>query len=235
MHNRHYEKVGNNAPVCIEDELPFDIPDSWAWVRLGNLVLTVFSGKSPKYSKVPTLNKVIGQQANQWQGLDLSYVKYCTDDFIVDMPNYYYLQDGDVLLNTLGNGTLGRSGYFDKKLCEEPLLTDGQLFVFRSYSNWLSKFLHIYLQIKYDEIVKSANGSTNQTFLNLSRTTQWLIPVPPLNEVEKIVAEIEKYEPLIAEYDKLEQQKNKARQRDLRQIKKIHFTIRNPRQTCSAG
>ena len=207
--NRHYEKVGNNEPICIEDELPFEIPDSWEWVRLGNFVLTVFSGKSPKYSKVPTLNKVIGQQANQWQGLNLSYVKYCTDDFIVDMPNYYYLQDGDVLLNTLGNGTLGRSGYFDKKLCEEPLLTDGHLFVFRSYSNWLSKFLHIYLQIKYDEIVKSANGSTNQTFLNLSRTTQWLIPVPPLNEVEKIVVEIEKYEPLIAEYDKLELQKSK--------------------------
>ena len=125
------------------------------------------------------------------------------------MPNYYYLQDGDILLNTLGNGTLGRSGYFDKSLCADPILTDGHLFVFRNYNKDLSKFLRIYLRIKYDEIVRSANGSTNQTFLNLTQTSQWLIPVPTLNEIKKIVAEIDKYEPLILEYDQLDQAKSK--------------------------
>ncbi len=113
------------------------------------------------------------------------------------------------MLNTLGNGTLGRSGYFDKSICDDPLLTDGHLFVFRNYSKSLSRFLHIFLQVKYDEIVKSANGSTNQTFLNLSKTMQWLMPVPPFNEVERIINKINEFNYLIIDYDKLEQEKSK--------------------------
>lgn len=35
--NRHYEKVGNSESVCIETELPFDIPDSWCWVRINEI------------------------------------------------------------------------------------------------------------------------------------------------------------------------------------------------------
>ena len=35
--NRYYEKIGKNEPVDITDDLPFDIPDSWEWIRFGNL------------------------------------------------------------------------------------------------------------------------------------------------------------------------------------------------------
>ena len=179
------------------------------WCHLGNFVLAAFSGKSPKYSKEPTPHKIVGQQANQWDGLDLRFVKYATEEFAENMPSYYYLQDGDVLLNTLGNGTLGRSSYYRKTNSSEILLTDGHLFVFRTLDRAMSYYLKIYLKDKYDEIVKSANGSTNQTFLSLGKTLQWFVPVPPLAEQARIVAEIEKFEPLIAEYDKLEQQATK--------------------------
>ena len=161
--------------------MPFEIPDSWAWCHLENFVLAAFSG----------------------------FVKYATEEFAENMPPYYYLQDGDVLLNTLGNGTLGRSSYYRKTNSSEFLLTDGHLFVFRTLDKAMSYYLKIYLKDKYDEIVKSANGSTNQTFLSLGKTLQWLVPVPPLSEQARIVTEIEKFEPLIAEYDKLEQQATK--------------------------
>ena len=36
--NLPYEKVGKNEPVCIADEVPFEIPESWEWVRLGNVI-----------------------------------------------------------------------------------------------------------------------------------------------------------------------------------------------------
>ena len=125
------------------------------------------------------------------------------------MPELYYLQDGDVLLNTLGNGTLGRSGiFYNENVCDK-ILTDGHLFVFRNLNTILSKYLLLFLRIKYDEIVKSANGTTNQTFLSLGKTLQWIIPVPPINEINKIVIELDKFEPLINEYDIIESRKDK--------------------------
>ena len=193
----------------ITDEIDFDLPDGWEWVRIKNFCLVIFSGKSPKYSKNETSHKVIGQQANQWSGVNMQYVKYCTDDFAREMPESYYLQNGDVLLNTLGNGTLGRSGIFNNNSSNERVLTDGHLFVFRTQNKVLSKYLLLFLRTKYDEIVKSANGTTNQTFLSLGKTSQWLIPVPPENEIIKIISELDKYEPLLIEYDIFESHKAK--------------------------
>lgn len=46
MHNCYYEKIGNNAPVKLED-LPFDIPDNWTWIRFPNLVNFIL-GKTPE-------------------------------------------------------------------------------------------------------------------------------------------------------------------------------------------
>ena len=139
----------------------------------------------------------------------MQYVKYCTNDFVREMPESYYLQNGDVLLNTLGNGTLGRSGIFYNNSSNERVLTDGHLFVFRTQNKVLSKYLLLFLRTKYDEIVKSANGTTNQTFLSLGKTSQWLIPVPPENEIIKIISELDKYEPLLIEYDIFESHKAK--------------------------
>lgn len=216
---KFYEKIGKEIKD-ITEELPFEIPDSWVWGYLKDFVLMAFSGKSPQYSKTPTPHKVVGQQSNQWGGLDLRFIKYATEEFVVDMPPYYYLQDGDVLLNTLGNGTLGRSSYYQKNDIAETLLTDGHLFVFRTLDKILSLYLRIYLVNKYDEIVKSANGSTNQTFLSLGKTMQWLVPVPPFAEQKRIVEAIEKFEPLLAEYEKLEQQATKLDNEIFDKIKK---------------
>lgn len=74
--NLPYEKVGKNEPVCIADEVPFEIPESWEWVRLKNCCIDIFSGKSPKYVKSETAFHIIGQAANQNTGLDFSQCKY---------------------------------------------------------------------------------------------------------------------------------------------------------------
>ena len=49
--NLPYEKIGKNEPVCIADEVPFDIPESWEWVRLKDIVVKeIKRGKSPTYA-----------------------------------------------------------------------------------------------------------------------------------------------------------------------------------------
>ena len=187
-------------PEITEDEIPFEIPESWKWVRLGQFCADIFSGKSPVYSKTETNFRVVGQAANQQNGLDLSQLKYTNSAFWDSMEARYFLKENDVLLNTLGNGTLGRSGIID--YLPFPLLTDGHLFVFRTFDIISSKYLYCYLQYKRRDIEKAANGSTNQTFLSLSKTVNWLIPFPPLAEQKRIVAKIEELLPLIERYEK---------------------------------
>lgn len=189
-------------PTISDEDIPFDIPENWLWVRLGDYCLDTFSGKSPVYSKTPTPYEVIGQAANQQLGLDYTQVKYTVSEFWNSMDPKFFLLENDVLLNTLGHGTLGRSGIVP--VLHKKLLTDGHLFVFRLCSAIASKYFYYYLQYKRPEIEISANGSTNQTFLSLKRTNQWLIPVPPLAEQERIVAKIEELFPLVSEYDEVE-------------------------------
>ena len=197
-------KKEKTLPTISDEDIPFDIPENWLWVRLGDYCLDAFSGKSPVYSKTPTPYEVIGQAANQQLGLDYTQVKYTVSEFWNSMDPKYFLLENDVLLNTLGHGTLGRSGIVP--VLHKKLLTDGHLFVFRLCSAIASKYFYYYLQYKRPEIEKSANGSTNQTFLSLKRTNQWLIPVPPLAEQERIVAKIEELLPLVSEYDEVEKQ-----------------------------
>lgn len=128
---------------------------------------------------------IIGQQANQWERIEMQYVKYGTEEYANKIEEYQYLLDGDVLLNSLGNGTLGRCGIFES--ITERVLTDGHLLVFRTISKALAKYILFYLTVNYTEINKNADGSTNQTFLNLSKVSKYLIPLPPIKEIERIV------------------------------------------------
>ena len=182
--NRYYEQIGKTV-TDITDEIPFEIPESWEWCRISQCCERIFSGKSPIYSKTPTKHMIIGQQANQWERIEMQYVKYGTEEYANKIEEYQYLLDGDVLLNSLGNGTLGRCGIFES--ITERVLTDGHLLVFRTISKALAKYILFYLTVNYTEINKNADGSTNQTFLNLSKVSKYLIPLPPIKEIERIV------------------------------------------------
>lgn len=146
--------------------------------------MRIFSGKSPSYSKTPTKHIIIGQQANQWERIEMQYAKYGTEDYAKNIEDFQYLLDGDVLLNTLGNGTLGRCGIFEN--ITGKVLTDGHLFVFRTIEKSISRYILYYLTLNYTEINRKADGSTNQTFLNLKKVSNYLIPLPPLNEIKRI-------------------------------------------------
>ena len=199
--NTPYEKIGDDVR-SLADEVPFDIPDSWEWVRLKNFCIDIFSGKSPKYVKRESNYHIIGQAANQNDGLDFSKCKYTNVDFWNSMSEKYFIKKYDVLLNTLGNGTLGRSGIVLN--LPYAVLTDGHLFVLRTGDKILSWYLYLYLQYRKTDIERTANGSTNQTFLSLTKTMEWLIPIPPLAEQRRIVARLESLLPLVEAYGKAE-------------------------------
>ena len=104
----HYEKFSDGSVVCIEDEIPFEIPDSWAWCRLKEVCIYIQRGKSPKYSEMEKY-PVISQKCIRWSGLDLKPAKYITEDSLKNYEEVRFLCENDILWNSTGTGTVGRS------------------------------------------------------------------------------------------------------------------------------
>lgn len=184
------KKIKKEKPLTpiTDEEIPFDIPENWAWVRLGDVFNRVFSNKSPKYSQLENSNLVLGQRNNQEYGIDLNNIKFATDEFWKSTDESMFLAKYDVLLNTLGGGTVGRTGLF---MCDGKYLTDGHLFIFRSNLISLQKYLYYYLKLNKQEIEKNSSGSTNQTFLKLNDVKNYVFPLPPLAEQQRIVEKLD--------------------------------------------
>ena len=123
-------------------------------------------------------------------------------EFAEAQQDFYYLQYNDVLLNTLGTGSIGRSGIYKY---DEKILTDGHPFVFRTEKKYVADLLFYYLRLNEQEIINTANGSTNQKFLSLKTFLKFPIPLPPtLAEQQRIVNRIETM------FSKLDQAQEKA-------------------------
>ena len=110
-----YEKIGKNEPVCIADEVPFEIPESWEWVKLKDIVIKeVKRGKSPTYANSGNV-LVFAQKCNTKAGnIDLSLAKHLDLKVFTKYPDEEYMQNNDIVVNSTGNGTLGRIGVFPR-------------------------------------------------------------------------------------------------------------------------
>ena len=191
--NLPYEKVGKNEPVCIAEEVPFEIPESWEWVRLKNLVKKeIKRGKSPKYSDFSNI-LVFAQKCNvKSGGIDMSLAKYLDKNIFTKYPEEEYIQNCDIVINSTGNGTLGRIGIFhdydriDKKI----IVPDSHVTVIRTSEYLLADYLFHVLNYYQPYLEKSGSGSTNQTELKPAVISELFIPVPPINEQARIITKL---------------------------------------------
>ena len=175
---------------------------------------SIFMGKTPVYSEEETPYKVLGQKNNQKTGIDLNGIKYLTKDFYEGRKDNEFLKNGDILLNSLGGGSVGRIGFYNLK--DNEYLTDGHLIIYRPNKSTNNKFLYYCLYSKQKELEDMAVGSTNQCFLNVSDIYKMPLPSPCINEqariadfldkkVSEIDAVISKTKESIEEYKKLKQ------------------------------
>ena len=202
---RRYEKSidakgRESEPVCIEDEIPFDGPDSWEWARLETVATYIQRGKSPKYSSIEEY-PVVAQKCNQWSGFSLEKAKFIDPDTVCKYGNERILQDGYLLWNSTGLGTLGRMAIYDSSKNKYSwAVADSHVTVIRTRENWFDyRFAFAYFAgpSVQSVIEEQASGSTKQKELTQETVKNYLIPIPSLAEQRRIVAQLEAVLPRI--------------------------------------
>ena len=191
--NLPYEKVGKNEPVCIADEVPFDIPDSWEWARLKDITIKeIKRGKSPKYADDSNVY-VFAQKCNvKLGGIDISLAKFLDMKTFGKYPIEEYMTDGDIIINSTGNGTLGRIGIFrdSDRINDFVVVPDSHVTIIRTGNQMIKDYLFFALKYHQPYLEKLGEGSTNQTELRPSTVAELFVPVPPIGEQERIVAKL---------------------------------------------
>ena len=197
--NRYCEKSGEDT-ICIDDEIPFDIPANWAWVRLDDICSFIHRGKSPKYSLIEKY-PVVAQKCNQWSGFSIEKAKFIEPQSISSYKEEYILQDKDLMWNSTGLGTLGRMAIYNKKLNPYELaVADSHVTVIRPYKQYVvSEYLYYYFASNTVQSVieDKSDGSTKQKELSTKTVKSYIVPLPPMEEQIRIVEKVEKLTQLL--------------------------------------
>ena len=190
--NKYWEKSEDGA-VCIDEEIPFEIPSNWAWVRLDDICSFIHRGKSPKYSPIKKY-PVVAQKCNQWVGFSIEKAKFIEPQSITSYNSEYFLQDRDLMWNSTGLGTLGRMAiYYTLLNPYELAVADSHVTVIRPYKTYIvSEYLYYYFASNTVQSVieDKSDGSTKQKELATKTVKSYLVPLPPFAEQLRIVQKI---------------------------------------------
>ena len=207
MPNSYYEKFADGKVVCIDEEIPFEIPESWCFVRLGDICNYLHRGKTPKYGNQKIL-PIIAQKCNHWDQLYIDRCLFSDTDYILKYKEEQFLQKGDIIINSTGGGTVGRTGYIDDSVFDkfDKFVADSHVTVVRSTKLVSHRYIYLYLLSPYIQIgiEERCTGSTNQIELRTTTISDYLVPIPPVEEQKRIVKKVESMLPIVTRYQKLQ-------------------------------
>jgi type I restriction enzyme S subunit len=168
------------------------LPESWEKIALENLELSFFKGinVSSKGSEGEYL--FIPSGANFPTGIKLAKAKWISKEEFKKIPSDKILKDKDILFNSGGVGTLGRSSFF--RTNGQPVVCDSFIIIIRDeHKQTNMKYLYYWLQSSQAEELIEANtkGTTGITSIKSSDIKSFEIPLPPLTEQHRIVAKLD--------------------------------------------
>ena len=205
--NLPYEKIGKNEPICIADEVPFEIPESWEWVRLKSIsIKEIKRGKSPTYTEKSSVF-VFAQKCNvKSGGIDMTLAKCLDMSSFAKYPEEEYMQNEDIVVNSTGNGTLGRIGLFrdTDRINDYIIVPDSHVTIIRTTEKVYRDYVLCVLEYYQPALEKLGEGSTNQTELKPSVLAELLIPVPSIEEQRRIVSSLAGLRAYISNYGQKE-------------------------------
>ena len=188
--NSHYEKRGSEE-VCIDDEIPYEIPSGWSWSRLG-ACLDVRDGThdTPRYVSegVPLVTS-----KNLSNGrIDFSTAKLISREDSQAINQRSKVNSGDIMyamIGSIGNPVLyqGTDEFSIKNMALFKNVPDG---MYMEYVYW-------FLVLAQEDMRKAPSGGV-QAFVSLGYLRNYFIPVPPIAEQRRICDTIEQALPLLA-------------------------------------
>jgi type I restriction enzyme S subunit len=191
-------KKDKPLPKIVEDEIPFDIPESWKWVRIGT-VATILGGKripaGRKLSSNDTGHIYIRVSDMKDGYVSTENLQYVPEDIFPSISRYIIHKE-DVFITVAG--TIGRVGKIPPELDGANLTENADRLVFSLMDqDWLIKCMQSSL---IQNQIADAITKVGQPKLAIIRIQNMLIPLPPLAEQHRIVAKIEELLPYIDRY-----------------------------------
>lgn len=194
-------KRTKKLPAITDDEKPFDIPDSWEWVRLGTIFDVKGGKRVPRGKRLNTSHqgKPYLRVADMVNGSIKKDDLHYADDSIVEQISKYTISSKDLYFSIAG--TIGKVGQIPNELNNAQLTENAAKLVAYDYVNVCDEYFVITLEsnLVRNQHKKMLNQMA-QPKLALFRLKNTLIPLPPLSEQKRIVDKIEKLMPLVDEY-----------------------------------
>ena len=192
--NSHYEKL-DGVERCIDDELPFEIPDNWRWCRLGTIAAVLGGKRIPAGRKLTECNTghVYIRVSDMTDGsVSTDRLLYVPEDIYPSISRYI-INKADVFITVAG--TIGRVGKIPDELDGANLTENADRLVLAVVNqDWLIKVLQSGM---IQEQIAEATTQVGQPKLAIARIERFLIPLPPLAEQHRIVQRIEELLPLV--------------------------------------
>lgn len=156
--------------------------------RFPAYILNVIRGKSPKYDEKGN-HLILNQKCNRWNKIELEYAKKVSDKWYDSLNKETLTKVGDILVNSTGEGTIGRASLVTKEF--EGLLFDSHMLLLRVDSRIINPgYLVLLINHHYGQAqinnLKSAK-STNQTELGVQNLLKIYFPLPDISIQTKVV------------------------------------------------
>ena len=206
--NSYYEKFADGKVVCIDDEIPFEIPESWHWERWGNLSYSIQYGYNASAEATGDIRMIRISDIQDGEVL-WDTVPFCHIN--KSEINAYLLQKDDILFARTG-GTVGKSLLIDN--VPYPSIFAGYLIRTR-YSNMFSSlYMKYFMECElYWEQLRNGTIATAQPNCNGKTLAKMILPIPPYNEqiritdkLEQVLEKVHKYGEYQNRIDKLNDQ-----------------------------
>lgn len=157
-----------------------------------NLYTDLFRGKSPKYEDA-TNKFILNQKCNRWNEFELEHAKTVNEKWFNSIDRNAFTKGGDILINSTGEGTIGRSSCIVDNNCK-GLIYDSHLLLLRLNFDLVNPLYYTLIfnsDFGQDQVnnIKSAQ-STKQTELGVGNLKKIQTPLPPLSKQNEIVEHI---------------------------------------------